>query len=208
MDTCTVAPNGFDPNSRAQRRTLWAVLAINAAMFAVEAVAGLLARSTALLADSLDMLGDAVGYGVSLYALGRGAAWASRAAFVKGCLMLLLGLGVLGEAVRRLILAEPPLAGVMFPVAALALVANLACMRLLHPHRADDLNLRSSWVFSRVDVLANLGTLLAAAGVLLLKSAWPDFVVGVLVAAAVLRDAVSVLREARTSAREARSKGA
>jgi cation diffusion facilitator family transporter len=207
MDACYSGPEETELLSRAQRRVLWIVLAINAGMFALEIVAGVLARSTALLADSLDMLGDAIGYGLSLYAIGRGRTWAARAATVKGCLMALLGLGVLAEAVRRLLLGESPVVGVMLPVATLALAANLICMRLLHPHRADDLNLRSSWVFSRVDVLANLGTLVAAIAVMLLKSGWPDFVVGVLVAIVVLRDAILVLREALGVPREGANVG-
>lgn len=206
MASCGTPNDEQDERGRVQRHVLWTVLGINAAMFVVEVVAGLLARSTALLADSLDMLGDALGYGLSLYAVGRAGHWASRAAAVKGLVMSLLGLGVLFEALRRLLLQESPEPFVMLPVAAVALVANLACFRLLHPHRHDDLNLRSSWIFSRVDVLANLGTLMAAAGVWLLRSAWPDFVVGVLVGALVLRDAAAVLREAVTANRDDRSR--
>lgn len=205
MAPCCEVSDGLDLRSRAQRHVLRLVLAINAGMFVVEVVAGLLARSTALLADSLDMLGDALGYGLSLYAVGRGALWASRAATVKGIVMALLGLGVLFEALRRLLLLESPEPLVMLPVAALALVANLVCLRLLHPHRQDDLNLRSSWIFSRVDVLANCGTILAAGGVWFLQSGWPDIVVGVLVAALVVRDAAAVLRAALAETRRHRS---
>jgi cation diffusion facilitator family transporter len=201
MDPCVTSSEESIPRSQAQRRVLWIVLAINAAMFAVEVIAGILARSTALLADSLDMLGDALGYGLSLYAVGRGTAWAARAALVKGGLMTLLGLGVLAEAGRRILLGAEPVAGVMVAASSLALVANFGCMRLLRPHRGDDLNLRSSWIFSRVDVLANLATLVAAGGVALSSSAWPDIVVGAVVAIVVLRDAFSVLREARSCLR-------
>ncbi len=201
MASCSSLREGQDERGRVQRHVLWTVLGINAGMFVVEVVAGVLARSTALLADSLDMLGDALGYGLSIYAVGRGGLWAARAATVKGLAMGLLGLGVLIEAVRRLLLHESPEPFLMAPVAAAALVANLVCIRLLHPHRQDDLNLRSSWIFSRVDVLANLGTLLAAASVWLLRAAWPDFAVGVLVATLVLRDATSVIREAFASRR-------
>lgn len=201
MDPCCPGSDDIDLRSKTQRRVLWQVLVINAGMFVVEVVAGLLARSTALLADSLDMLGDALGYGLSLYAVGRGRLWAARAAMAKGIVMALLGLGVLFEVVRRSLLQESPEAFVMLPVACVALVANLACLRLLNLRRRDDLNLRSSWIFSRVDVLANLGTILAAAGVWLLRSAWPDIVVGVLVAVLILRDAAAVLREAAIEAR-------
>lgn len=205
MDPCHPDSGDLDPRSGAQRRVLARVLGINAGMFVIEVVAGVFARSTALLADSLDMLGDAIGYGLSLYAVGRGSLWAARAATAKGLLMALLGLGVFFEAVRRQFFHDSPDPIVMLPVAALALAANLACSRLLHAHRQDDLNLRSSWIFTRVDVLANLGTLLAAGAVWILGSAWPDMLVGVLVAGLVLRDAVAVLRAARAEIRNHRA---
>src|SRR6478752_3129206 len=82
-------------------RVLWFVLAINAAMFAVEATAGVLASSTALLADSLDMLGDALVYGFSLFVLARSVRWQASAALAKGAFMLVFGLAVLGEAIWK-----------------------------------------------------------------------------------------------------------
>jgi Co/Zn/Cd efflux system component len=65
-----------------QRRVLAAVLWINVIMFFGELAAGLMARSTALLADSADMLGDAIVYGSSLYVIGRAPAWQARAALL------------------------------------------------------------------------------------------------------------------------------
>lgn len=194
----------MDLRRRAQRRLLWTVLAINAGMFGVEAVAGVLLRSTALLADSLDMLGDALTYGVSLYAVGRGVRWAGRAALVKGVLMTLLGLGVLVEAFRRLADPATPVAFGMVGVAVLALVANVVCLRLLHPYRADDINMRSTWICSRVDVLANLGTILAGVLVWLLGRGWPDLLVALVVGGLVLKDSLGVLRDAWRTLREER----
>lgn len=67
-DCCSI-----EVDSAEQARILWIVLGINAAMFVAEFVAGLIAQSTGLIADSLDMLADAAVYGVSLYAVGRSA---------------------------------------------------------------------------------------------------------------------------------------
>ena len=70
-----------------QSRVLAVVLAVNLTMFCVEFGAGLLSGSTALLADSLDMLGDALVYGFSLFVLHRSLVWRVRAALLKGGIM-------------------------------------------------------------------------------------------------------------------------
>src|SRR5881628_3467038 len=77
-DCCAVQPVHAH-----QRRVLSVVLAINAAMFLIEIVAALLAHSTALLSDAVDMLGDALVYAFSLYVIGRGATWQARSAMLK-----------------------------------------------------------------------------------------------------------------------------
>lgn len=178
-----------------QGRVLTIVLAINAAMFCIEFGAGLLAGSTALLGDSLDMLGDSLVYGFSLYVLHRGLVWRARAALVKGLVMLGFGLGVLLEAGLRLSSGLMPAAPVMARIGALALAANASCFLLLWRHRADDLNLRSTWLCSRNDLMANGAVLVAAALVAHLQSLWPDLLVGVGIAVLFLRTALSVLRE-------------
>lgn len=179
-----------------QGRVLVAVLAINAVMFLAELGAGLAARSTALLGDSLDMLGDSLVYGFSLYVLHRSAAWRARAAALKGLIMLTFGLGVLAQAVWRLQIGVAPEAPVMAGVGALALAANAVCFLLLWRHRSDDLNLRSTWLCSRNDLIANVAVIVAAALVAQLGSPWPDVVVGAGIALLFLRSAVSVLRDA------------
>src|SRR5215475_5908227 len=85
-----------------QRGVLQIVLWINAAMFVGEFAAGLFAHSTALLSDSVDMLGDAIVYGFSLYAVMRGPVWHARAALLKGSIMSGLGLAVLAEVALKL----------------------------------------------------------------------------------------------------------
>src|SRR5438046_5503643 len=147
-------------------------------MFVAEGVAGLLAHSTALLADSADMLGDTIVYGFSLYAVGRGARWQGRAALLKGGIMAFFGLGVLGEAGMKLAQGVVPTAPLMGGMGLLALAVNTCVLGFLWRHRGDDVNMRSAWLCSRNDVIANASVLLAAGGVALTGSAWPDILVG------------------------------
>jgi cation diffusion facilitator family transporter len=180
----------------AQRRVLWIVLWINALMFAAELGAGLLAGSTSLIADSVDMLGDALVYGFSLYVVGRGAAWQARAAVTKGGIMVVFGLVVIVEAGSKIVRGVVPESDVMAGMGLVALAANAAVLLLLWRHRGDDLNMRSVWLCSRNDVAANVGVLAAAAGVAITGSAWPDITVGLLIALLFVTSATSIVREA------------
>jgi Co/Zn/Cd efflux system component len=179
-----------------QKRVLVLVLAINAAMFCVEFGAGLLAGSSALLGDSLDMLGDSLVYGFSLWVLDRSPVWRARAALAKGAIMAAFGVGVLADAAWKLAGAPPPEAPLMAGIGALALAANTGCFALLWRHRADDINLRSTWLCSRNDLVANGAVLAAAALVSWSHSIWPDVLVGAGIAGLFVRTAASVLREA------------
>ena len=178
-----------------QGRVLVAVLVINAMMFFVEFGAGLLSGSTALLADSLDMLGDAFVYGFSLLVLHRSLAWRARAALAKGLIMGAFGVGVLVQASLHVGAGVAPLAPVMVAIGALALAANTLCFGLLWRHRTDDINLRSTWLCSRNDLIANGAVLVAGGLVAWTQSFWPDVIVGLAIAALFLRTAVSVIRE-------------
>lgn len=173
---------------------LWIVLAINAAMFFVEGFAGMAAHSTSLLADALDMLGDALVYGFSLFVLARSARWQAGAALAKGGFMLVFGLGVMAEAIHKALYPVTPGVETMGIVGGVALVANLACFFLLYRYRADNLNMSSTWLCSRNDLVANVGVLLAAAGSYLFASRWPDIIVGTIIAALFLGSALGVLR--------------
>ncbi len=175
------------------RRVLRVVLAINAAMFLVELTAGLMAQSTALLSDSADMLGDAVVYGFSLYVIARGPVWQARAALLKGGIMAAFGAGILVEAGTKLARGVTPSADLMSGIGLLALVANASVLVFLWPHRADHLNMRSVWLCSRNDVVANAGVLLAALGVALTGSAWPDVAVGLGIASLFVASAAGVI---------------
>jgi cation diffusion facilitator family transporter len=177
-------------------RVLWIVLAINALMFLVEGWAGLLAHSTSLLADALDMLGDALVYGFSLFVLARSGRWQAGAALAKGGFMLAFGLGVLGEALYKVFHPVMPGVEMMGIIGAVALAANLVCFFLLYRHRGDNLNMSSTWLCSRNDLIANVGVLLAAGGSYLLVSRWPDIIVGGIIASLFLSSALHVLSQA------------
>ncbi len=177
-------------------RVLWVVLAINALMFVVEGWAGLLAHSTSLLADALDMLGDALVYGFSLFVLARPPRWQAGAALAKGGFMLAFGVGVLGEALYKVIHPVMPSVATMGVVGAIALSANLVCFFLLYRHRGDNLNMSSTWLCSRNDLIANVGVLLAAGGSYVLASRWPDVIVGCIIATLFLGSARNVLSQA------------
>jgi Co/Zn/Cd efflux system component len=198
MDDCCIDKTGaLDRLRERQTATLRLVLMVNAAMFVVELVSGLLAGSVALLADSLDMLGDALVYGFSLYVVARGPLWKARAAVAKAVVMGLFGVLVFGELVYKLRDPQLPTVETMGGVGALALVANGVCFALLWRQRAEDINMRSVWLCSRNDLIANVSVLLAALAVSMTLSPWPDIAVGALICALFLRSAFLVAREAR-----------
>ena len=192
MDACCAV----HPVHERQRRALRLVLWINAAMFLAELAAGVVAHSTALIADSVDMLGDAIAYGFSLYVVGRGPQWLARGALLKGGIMAAFGVGVLVEIATKLARGVTPEASIMWGVASVALLANSAVLATLWRLRQDDINMRSVWLCSRNDVIANGGVLLAALGVSLTASAWPDVLVGLAIAALFGVSAVAVIRQA------------
>jgi Co/Zn/Cd efflux system component len=195
MDECCE----IRPVHARQRRVLQAVLWINLGMFLAELGAGLVAHSTALVADSADMLGDAIVYGFSLYVVARAPVWQARAALLKGVIMAAFALGIVIEVATKLARGLTPEATIMWVVALSALVANAAVLGLLWRHRVDDINMRSAWLCSRNDVIANGGVVLAALGVGLAGSAWPDILVGLGIAALFATSAVGVIREARAA---------
>ena len=179
-----------------QSSTLKIVLGINAVMFFVELTAGLLASSVSLVADSLDMLGDALVYGFSIYVVARGARMKAKAAFLKGGIMAAFGLFVFGQAMYKIIIPHIPVFETIGVIGVLALAANSLCLLLLWRHRADDINMSSVWLCSRNDIIANVAVLCAGIGVWLTQAGWPDILVGLGLTALFLRSAVFVLRGA------------
>ena len=178
------------------KQVLIIVFLINLTMFLAEFGAGIVARSTALMADSIDMLGDALVYALSLYALNKSDRWRAGAAVTKGIVIGLFGVWVLGEVFLKLLHGVVPAAALMTTFGALALAANLTCLGLLYRYREEDVNMSSTFECSRNDVIANLGVLVAAGGVYAFDSPWPDIVVGSTIAILFMRSAVRVLRQA------------
>jgi len=187
-----------------QRRVLIAVMAINFAMFVAEFGGGLFARSSALMADSVDMLGDAVVYALSLYALSRGPRWEAGAALAKGGIILAFGIAVMVEIADKIVNGVPPSSTLMLAFGSAALVANLACLAMLWRFRSENVNMSSTFECSRNDVASNVGVLVAAGLVATTGAAWPDIAVGGIIALVFLRSAWRVLAEALAAWREAR----
>jgi len=196
MDSCCENKAGELAQLRAsQSRVLYVVLAINAVMFCVEFTAGWIASSTALLGDSLDMFGDAAVYALTLFVLDKSRRARAGAALFKGGFMLLFGVVVIADAIRKLVLQEVPAADLMGIVGTLALLANGVCFAMLYSHRADDLNMRSTWLCSRNDLIANSSVIVAAGMVAVTGTLWPDVIVGVAIALLFLQSAWQVIRE-------------
>ena len=177
-----------------QGATLRTVLVINAAMFVVELAAGLLAGSTALLSDSLDNLGDALTYGLSIYAVSKTPRTKAKVAVFKGCLILLAALFVLAQVGYRVVHGSTPMFEAMGVVSLLALFANATCLGLLWRHRTDDVNMSSVWECSRNDIVGNIAVFVAAGAVWITDTRWPDLVVGLLLSLWLLASSARVLR--------------
>lgn len=179
------------------RRILWAVLGINAAMFAVQIGAGVAAGSASLQADALDFLGDAGNYAISLFVVGMALRHRAMAAFAKGATMGVFGLWVIGVTVWHATHATLPEASTMGAVGLAALLANAASFGLLWAYRGGDANMRSAWICTRNDVLGNLAVLLAALGVFGTGAGWPDIIVAAIMAGLALQGAIVVLQQSR-----------
>lgn len=179
-----------------QGSTLKAVLWINAVMFFVVLGMGLYAGSAALLSDALDNLGDALTYAISLYAVGKSVQTKSSVALFKGALILLAGLAVMAQVLYKALHPAMPVYEAMGATSLLALAANGACLALLWRHRHEDVNMSSVWQCSRNDIAANVSVLVAALGVWVFRSPWPDLAIGFALGLLFLWSAASVLRSA------------
>ena len=178
------------------RKTLWAALVINLAMFAIELGAGFKSGSTSLLADAIDFFGDAANYGVSLAVLSAGVVLRARAALLKGACMMAFGIFVLGRAAWVFSQNTVPEAFTMGSIGLLALIANVAVAAMLYAYREGDANMRSVWLCSRNDAIGNIAVMLAALGVLGTASAWPDLLVACGMAVLALIGGWSVIGQA------------
>ena len=180
-----------------ERRVLWIALALNAAMAMIGGIAGWIAQSTGLLADALDMLSDASAYAIGLVAIGRTARFKVNAAWLSGSVLLILGIGILVEVGRRVVHGAEPLSGWMIGIALLSLAVNVTVLRLLSPLKSGEVHLRATWLFTRADVVANIGVILAGLLVLWLATPYPDYIIGTLIGLYVIKEAFEILGDAR-----------
>ena len=181
------APEG---EAAALQKLLW----INGVMFATELTVGVIAQSTGLIADSLDMLADASVYGLALFVVGKSARYQLNAAHLSGVLQFALAIGVLIEVARRLILGSEPVSLLMMSFGSIALIANVACLMIIHRHRDGGAHMKASWIFSANDVIANVGVILAGVLVYFTGSNYPDLIIGLLIVIVVLSGAIRILR--------------
>jgi Co/Zn/Cd efflux system component len=186
----------FDGLSPGYKRRLWAVIAINASMFAVEMGAGVLAGSQALQADALDFIGDTLTYGMSLAVIGLSLRVRSTAALVKGVTLGLMGLWVFGSTIWHTLVLGVPRAEVMGMIGILALAANLTSVLILLKYKDGDANVRSVWLCSRNDAIGNIAVMLAAVGVWGTATGWPDVLVAAILASLFMHSATKILRQA------------
>jgi Co/Zn/Cd efflux system component len=193
--SCCGSGASFEGLSPDYKRRLWAVIAINAVMFAVEMVAGHLAGSRALQADALDFLGDTLTYGMSMAVIGASLRVRASAALIKGFSLLAMGLWVFGTTIYTVFVLGVPQAQVMGAIGFLALAANMASVLLLVKYKDGDANVRSVWLCSRNDAIGNVAVMLAALGVWGTQTGWPDVIVAALMAGLFTWSAVQILAQ-------------
>jgi Co/Zn/Cd efflux system component len=164
-------------------------------MFIAEITLGILSESTALIADSLDMLADATVYGIALYAVGRSPLVKIKAAHLSGVFQVLLGILVFADVIRRLIYGSEPESLLMIFVGMVALVANVICLILISKHKEGEVHMRASWIFSKNDVIANLGIIISGGFVYLLDSRFPDLIIGMVISIIVIRGGIYIIKD-------------
>lgn len=184
-----------------ERKILTIALALNATMAVVGGIAGWIGQSTGLLADALDMLSDATAYAIGLVAIGRTASFKANAATLSGIALLLLGLGVLFEVGRRVVYGAEPASGWMIGTAIVSFIVNMSVLRMLAPLKSGEVHLRATWIFTRADIVANVGVVAAGVLVFWLRSPIPDYVIGTLIGLYVVKEAGEILVEARRARR-------
>ncbi len=175
-------------------------------MFFTEITLGILSESTALIADSLDMLADSTVYGISLYAVGRPVLAKIKAANISGIFQVILGTFVSIDVLRRLVFGSEPESSLMFSVGIAALIANVICLLLISKHKEGEIHMRASWIFSKNDVIANLGIIFGSALVYLLDSRYPDLIIGMAISIIVIRSGMQILKGVRIEIKSQQAK--
>ena len=192
----------LDASDAAERKTLLWVLGINFLQVIVAGVVGIIADSTGLLGAALDNLGDAGVYAVSIYAVGRTIVAKVRVARLSGVILIILGLALLVEVLRRFFVGAEPIGLAMIVTAIVNAATNMLCLRLLRSHRDQGVHLKASWIFTTNDMVANAGIVVSGAAVMLFGSPLPDLIIGLVVGGIVIKGGWDILEEAREAQRE------
>lgn len=187
----------IEAKDASQRKVLVTLFALNAVMFVAELITGFIAESTGVIADSLDMLADAMVYGIAITAIGKAASRKNFAARISGFFQIGIAVMVLADIVRRYLYGSEPESLLMFGISCVALMVNLFCLRLISKERDGEVHMRASWIFSKNDVLANLGVIIASIIIYFTGARWPDLIIGCIITVIVLRGGIQILREAR-----------
>ena len=160
-----------------QRRVLMIVMLVNIASCLMMFGASLYSGSSSLLSGTLDNLGDALTYLLSLLVIGASLRAKARVALFKGLLIFAAAIAVAVQIVWRLRNPGTPLFEAMGVAALANLGLNGICLWLLSPYRNGDINLSSAWECSRNDVFEGFAVLSAALGVWVFGGGWPDLLV-------------------------------
>jgi Co/Zn/Cd efflux system component len=197
MSGCSGGGCSLDVSQKQQRHSLIIVFIVNAIMFVVVSIAAFYGNTTALLADSLDNLGDALTYGLSFYAVTKGARIKAKVALFKGYLILFTALIVVSQIIYKLIIPSMPIFEIMGLFSILGLIANYFCLYILSKHRDEDINMSSVWECSRNDMASNLAVLIAAFTVWATTSALPDIIIATALVILLLRSSISIITSAK-----------
>ena len=194
MSKCTCK---IETKDEEENRILLILLCINAVMFLLEILVGIFSESTALIADSLDMLADATVYGIAIYAVGKTTLIKIKAAHLSGVFQVILGVTVVFDVLRRLIWGSNPESLLMILVGIIAFVANITCFKLISKYRYGEVHMRASWIFSKNDVIANFGIIASGILVYALGSRYPDLIIGLTISVVVIRGGVHIIQDAK-----------
>lgn len=198
--SCECSQSGV-VKTEAERKTLRTALALNAAMFVIGTIAGLWAQSTGLLADALDMLTDAIAYGLALMAVSRGLTFKQNAARWSGGVLVMLGAGIVVEVVRRWFFGSEPVGSVMMIYSAVSFMVNLYVLTQLAKFRlGTEVHLRASYICTRADVLANIAIFISGGIVIVTGLQIVDLITGFGIGLYVLKEALEILRQANEAA--------
>lgn len=187
----------IEVKDKQQTTVLYWLLGINAVMFVIELTFGILANSTALIADSIDMLADAIVYGIALYAVSRTLKHKANAALISGYFQLMLGALIIVDIFRRILGETEPHSWFMISFGFVAFIANVICLFLIRKHNNGEVHMRASWIFSANDVIANMGVITGGVLVMWLDSRWPDILTGSAIAVLILRGAYLIITDAK-----------